>query len=137
MPFSLGGFHTNRTVPVGSIAIEQVPRPKVLSIVITAIVFLSLSWTTVALRIWTRAIVVHSFGWDDATMVISMVGSSSSPFKISNTNISQVFFTVFCTGIMVTAYVTVGDSFLRIGDLTPAINVCLFNFLYLSRIYFG
>jgi hypothetical protein len=74
MPFSLADIHTNRTVPVGSIAIEQVPRSEVTSVVIVAIVFLSLSWTTMALRIWTRAIVVHSFGWDDTTMIISMVG---------------------------------------------------------------
>jgi hypothetical protein len=76
MPFALGDVHTNRTIPVGSIAIEQVPKSEVTSMVIVAIVFLSLSWTTLALRIWTRAIVVHSFGWDDTTMVISMVGLS-------------------------------------------------------------
>lgn len=80
MPFSLAEIHTNRTIPVGSIAIEQVPRSEVTSAVIVVIVFLSLSWTTVALRIWTRAVVVHSFGWDDTTMIISMVGSSFVSF---------------------------------------------------------
>lgn len=105
MPFSLAALHTNRTIPVGSIAIEQVPRPEVTSVVIIAIVFLSLSWTTVAMRIWTRAIVVHSFGWDDATMVISMVGSRfTSQFSRPIVNNSQVFFTVYCTAVMVTAY---------------------------------
>jgi hypothetical protein len=40
-----------------------------------------------------------------------------------STNKPQIFFTVYCTGVMVTAYVTVGNGFLMVGDLPPAINV--------------
>ncbi|TLD37179.1 hypothetical protein E2P81_ATG03991 [Venturia nashicola] len=103
--FSFANLHTNRTIPVGSIAIEQVRPSEVTTAVVIIIVFLSLAWTTVALRIWTRAVVVRCFGWDDGTIIISMV-----------------LFTVFCAAIMVCAYVTMGDSFLRISDLSPALN---------------
>jgi hypothetical protein len=37
------------------------------------IAFLALAWFFIVLRIWTRTWVITSFGWDDATMIISGV----------------------------------------------------------------
>jgi hypothetical protein len=36
----------------------------------------TLSWLIVGLRIFTRAYILRSFGWDDATMIIALVSLS-------------------------------------------------------------
>ncbi|KAF2143414.1 uncharacterized protein K452DRAFT_268925 [Aplosporella prunicola CBS 121167] len=51
------------------------------------IAFLAVTWTTVCLRCYARACVIHSFGWDDATMLLAVI-----------------FFTVYCTGVIIVAY---------------------------------
>jgi hypothetical protein len=40
------------------------------------VVFLFLSWVTVALRLWTRTGIIRSLGWDDGAMVVTLVRSS-------------------------------------------------------------
>lgn len=38
-----------------------------------AVVFLTLAWAFVALRVWTRTYVISNFGWDDTTMILAAV----------------------------------------------------------------
>ena len=34
---------------------------------------LALAWVSVALRVWVRAVIIKSFGWDDTLMVFALV----------------------------------------------------------------
>lgn len=47
-------------------------------ITIVTAVFFGISLTTVLTRCFVRLRVVRAFGWDDALMVIAMVGSAAS-----------------------------------------------------------
>jgi len=47
-------------------------RPFVMSRVATA--FLVLTWTAVILRVYVRTVLIRSFGWDDWTIIITLVG---------------------------------------------------------------
>ena len=42
-------------------------------ILIVSIVFLVLSWITIALRLYVRSKMINSLGWDDATMLLGVV----------------------------------------------------------------
>jgi len=46
-------------------------RPLVMSRV--AIAFLVLTWTAVFLRVYVRAVLIRSFGWDDWTIIFTSV----------------------------------------------------------------
>lgn len=46
-------------------------RPK--TMIDTAIAFLVMTWTAVLLRVYVRAWMIRSFGWDDALMVLTLV----------------------------------------------------------------
>lgn len=48
----------------------QGKAPEVLAV---ALIFLCLSWVTVGLRVWVRAGMLRSFGWDDWTMVLTQL----------------------------------------------------------------
>ncbi|KAF2843487.1 hypothetical protein M501DRAFT_903774, partial [Patellaria atrata CBS 101060] len=49
-----------------------------------AIVFLTLAWISVTLRLYVRIIQIKSFGWDDVTMILAVI-----------------LFSVFCTALLV------------------------------------
>ena len=40
---------------------------------VIAAVMLALTWASIGLRLWTRAVIVRSFGWDDITALITQV----------------------------------------------------------------
>jgi hypothetical protein len=46
-------------------------RPLVMSHV--AIVFMTLVWTALIMRVYVRTVLIHSFGWDDWTMILAAV----------------------------------------------------------------
>jgi hypothetical protein len=66
-------FQSRRSLSIADIPIPAVPASASNARAITAIVFLSLGWVAVLLRLWTRAVVIRSLGADDITMAISMV----------------------------------------------------------------
>lgn len=47
------------------------------SVVAVAITFLVLSWISVALRIYVRGFLLRAFQWDDITIIITLVRSST------------------------------------------------------------
>lgn len=53
------------------------------SVVIIASVFISLSWFTILLRLWTRLITIKNWGWDDTVTVIAAVSSSKTLHHLS------------------------------------------------------
>lgn len=40
------------------------------------LVFLAITWITLILRVWTRAVIIPSLGWDDYTIFLTMVAFS-------------------------------------------------------------
>ena len=59
-------------------AISQIPDPTNLGsgptrLVNVGIAFLSIAWLAVVLRVWARAIIIRTFGWDDWTILLTMV----------------------------------------------------------------
>jgi hypothetical protein len=65
-------------VPSNAVAIRMVPKDKANMEITFAIVFLSIAWVTVLLRLWTRAFVVRSLWWDDWCMVMTVVRPRSN-----------------------------------------------------------
>jgi len=51
--------------------------PRTVVMLIVAVVFLILSWTSFALRVYVRAILLRSFGWDDWTMLLTICLSTT------------------------------------------------------------
>ena len=48
------------------------------SMIYVSVAFLALTWTAVTLRVWVRAYMIRSFGWDDGTMVLALVRRSKN-----------------------------------------------------------
>jgi hypothetical protein len=54
-------------------SIQQVPS--LWPAVITIITFLGVAWLAVTLRVFTRVIIIRSFGFDDYTMLVTLVSA--------------------------------------------------------------
>jgi hypothetical protein len=63
-----GFFGGNFVIPV-----KPVPRSHNTAIFSVCAVFVVISWITVSLRFWTRAVIVKSIGYDDMVMLFTMV----------------------------------------------------------------
>lgn len=64
---------------------SQIPDPTNLGsgpwqLVNVSIAFLAITWFSVALRVWARAGIIRSFGWDDWTILLTMVNPPSCPW---------------------------------------------------------
>ena len=42
-------------------------------LLLTSSTCLILAWISVSLRVWVRAVMIKSFGWDDSLMVLALV----------------------------------------------------------------
>lgn len=51
--------------------------PRTVVMLIVAVVFLILSWISFALRVYVRAILIRSFGWDDWLMLLTICLSTT------------------------------------------------------------
>lgn len=51
--------------------------PRTVVMMIVAVVFLILSWISFALRVYVRAILLRSFGWDDWLMLLTICLSTT------------------------------------------------------------
>lgn len=47
-----------------------------IGVFVTVAIFLLSAWITMSLRLWVRIVMVRSFGWDDAILLVAE-GSSS------------------------------------------------------------
>lgn len=45
------------------------------------VAFLALAWVTMSLRLWTRALIIKSLGWDDWAMLLTTVRDYSELAK--------------------------------------------------------
>lgn len=54
------------------------PPPKDYTPFVVAIVMLALAWSTIVLRLYTRIRLISAIGWDDATMIIALVGTRTT-----------------------------------------------------------
>ena len=73
--FSAGAFHMDVISDAAHRVAAVGPRTTVMLIV--AVVFLILSWISFALRVYVRAILLRSFGWDDWTMLLTICLSTT------------------------------------------------------------
>jgi hypothetical protein len=51
--------------------------PRTTVMLIVAVVFLIICWTSFALRVYVRAILIRSFGWDDWSMLLTICLSTT------------------------------------------------------------
>lgn len=55
----------------------SITEMKSVPMLVVAIIFLSVSWLIVSLRIFVRGHMIRSFGWDDWLMIVAQVCCSS------------------------------------------------------------
>lgn len=53
-----------------------------------ACIFLAITWFFVILRVWVRGFMIKSWGWDDTTMIVTLV--RSEPILLSTCHLEQV-----------------------------------------------
>lgn len=64
------------------------------------VALLVIGWLTVLLRLWVRLRITRNPGWDDATMVLTLVSSTLS-LKVLNANTMKCLFSCYCAFILV------------------------------------
>lgn len=57
------------------------PTTGQVQILITAAIFLAISWITLGLRFWVRFVVIKNPGWDDAVLLFTAVCEASTVFR--------------------------------------------------------
>ena len=56
-----------------TIPIAPIPPSRRIAMISTCSVCLLVSWTAMAMRLWTRAVIVKAFGYDDFAIIITIV----------------------------------------------------------------
>jgi hypothetical protein len=69
----------------------------------TTIAFLTLAWSFILLRIWTRTYVISNFGWDDSTMILAGV-SPMFPEHVKSMNSDGLLDDFHCLLLVNTLY---------------------------------
>lgn len=112
----------------------QEARSRANSVFIVAGTFLALSWLTLCLRFWVRGRLIRNLGWDDWTMLATVVRLPEIDCRChrAHTDRHQIVYTVYCTfTILVTApgpKLMLGDySELSITQITLMFNVRQFR----------
>lgn len=89
-----------------------------LGIINVSVAFLTLTWTAVTLRVFVRVNLIHSFGWDDWTMLLTLV-QASCPHHFSVTNHCQALFTGQCACLIAVGRIEMGGPLKQAASSGP------------------
>ena len=68
---------------------------------VTTGAFLALAWLTISLRFWVRGLLIRSIGWDDWTMLLTIVRSKCPSDPLIGLTIHQFTYTAYCAEVFV------------------------------------
>ncbi|KIW08155.1 uncharacterized protein PV09_01088 [Verruconis gallopava] len=104
-PTVFGQIVERTAIPADALPVKVGTYEQGISVQVTCGVFMSLSWIAVILRFYTRGVLVRNIGADDIWILLAVI-----------------FFTVYNVSCIVCAGATMGDGYLRIGNVDAAFN---------------